>query len=383
MNFSLFLLFFYFLFINGFHKFYLYKFKKTNLYMSNKYLYSNEYINFYNKFKKPFLLSSSRKESKEMFIEKNIENYKIFEKNLKYINETNAMLEKENNSFSLTVNKYADSVDFDSNTIAADLMNTPIDDTFRPEAYLKIFQSPYPYLETIFNQNIQLTYSWNNTDLLSEVKNQQRCGSCWAFSTTNALETFMRINNFNISRLSEQELVDCSNENNGCDGGLMHLAFDYIKRKGGLSLDEKYPYVAKNQNCSSKGLPKAHGSHLSEYHFTIPKSLTDMKLNVVRTPISIALDANNIFFRFYREGVIDINQNRNGTLNHAVLLVGFDYDEKGMYWVIQNSWGKDWGDNGFCKIRAIPGEGILLCQLYGVYPTKIYDSSNDRLNYSI
>lgn len=382
MIFSLISLFSYFLFINAFHKSYMQRPKKDNLYMSNKYLFANEYIEFYNKFKKPFLLSNEGKESKEKFIEKNIEKYKMFEKNLKYINETNLILEEENNSFSLSINKYADSVDFDDN-IACDLMNTPIDDKFRPQAYLKIFHTPYPYLETIFNQNIQLTYNWNNTDLLSEVKNQERCGSCWAFSTTNALETFMRINNYNITRLSEQELVDCSSENNGCDGGLMHLAFDYIKKNGGLSFYNKYPYVAKTQNCSSKGLPKAYGSHLSDYHFTIPKSLTDMKLNVIRTPICIALDANNIFFRFYKEGVIDINQNLNGTLNHAVLLVGFDYDEKGMYWVIQNSWGKDWGEQGFCKIRAIPGDGVLLCQLYGVYPTNIYNPSKDRLNYSI
>ena len=70
-------------------------------------------------------------------------------------------------------------------------------------------------------------------------------------------------------------------------------------------------------------------------------------------------------------------------MNHAVLLVGFDYDDEGMYWIIQNSWGSDWGDNGFCRIRAVPGEGVLLCQQYGVYPTKLYSSFNDKMNYQI
>ena len=75
-----------------------------------------------------------------------------------------------------------------------------------------------------------------------------------------------------------------------------------------------------------------------------------------------------MFFRFYKEGVIDVPRNMSRELNHAVLLVGYDYDDNGMYWIIQNSWGKEWGDNGFCKLRARPDEGTLLCQIYGVYP---------------
>ena len=83
------------------------------------------------------------------------------------------------------------------------------------------------------------------------------------------------------------------------------------------------------------------------------------------------MELNNIFFRFYRSGVIDIPNNYSRALNHAVVLTGYDYDEDGMYWIIQNSWGKDWGDNGFCRIRATQGEGILLCQKYGVYPINL------------
>lgn len=91
-------------------------------------------------------------------------------------------------------------------------------------------------------------------------------------------------------------------------------------------------------------------------------------MSVKKNPVAIALDANNLFFRFYKEGVIDVPRNMSRELNHAVLLVGYDYDDKGMYWIIQNSWGKEWGDNGFCKLRARPDEGTLLCQIYGVYP---------------
>lgn len=357
--------------------------RHPSLWMSNKYTLSNEYINFFRKFKGPFIQSSNSEENYDYFIEKNIKSYKLFEKNYLKINETNNLLKLQNNSFRLEINKYADTVDLDSSQ-ANDLMNKPISDNiFRPTAYLKVIQSPFPYLENIINQNKYLNFSWSNTKMLSPVKHQGRCGSCWAFASTSALETFMRINNYNVSRLSEQELVDCSKENYGCNGGLMHLAFDYIIKNGGLSSNNQYEYKAKTHNCSSKGKIKHPGSHLSEYEFTIPKSITDMKIHLIQTPITIAIDANNMFFRFYKEGVIDLHQKRNGTLNHAVLLVGFEHDEKGMYWIIQNSWGDDWGDNGFCKIRAEPGEGVLLCQMYGVYPTKIFNPYNLANNYQI
>ena len=82
------------------------------------------------------------------------------------------------------------------------------------------------------------------------------------------------------------------------------------------------------------------------------------------------MDASSIYFRFYKSGVIDIDL-KEQKLNHAVLLVGYGYDEEGLYWIIKNSWGEKLGENGFCKIRVKEGDGILLSNLYGVYPTKV------------
>ena len=348
----------------------------------SKYAYAKEYYDFYRKYQGP-IIQSNKNINYDKFAEKNKEKYRLFEKNMKSINEANEYLKNSNISFTLDVNKYADIIDFD-NSSTNELMNNPIiDKRFRPNAYLKIFQRPFPYIETIITQNKKMTYNWNTTGLLSAVKNQGRCGSCWAFSSTSALETFMRINGYYITRLSEQELVDCSKDNFGCEGGFMHLAFDYIRKSNGLVSHDKYPYYAKDQECSIDKHIKAAGSQLSEYQFTIPKSMLDMKLNVIQTPIAIALDADNIFFRFYKSGVIDVPANYSSTMNHAVLLVGFDYDEDGMYWIIQNSWGKDWGENGFCRIRARPGKGVLECQQYGVFPTKINDYQNNFSNYEI
>jgi len=213
--------------------------------------------------------------------------------------------------------------------------------------------------------------NWKNTDYLSSVKDQGQCGSCYAFSSVNVLETFMRINNYKVDRLSEQQIVDCSPDNYGCEGGFMHTTFDFIIKNKGLLSDKDYMYSGKTQNCTMLyNVTNVNGSDITEYQFVIPTSIQDYKDNLSKTPIAIALDANNVYFRFYKEGVIDVPKRNDTQLNHAVVLVGYDYDEHGMYWIIQNSWGKDWGENGFCKIRVREGEGVLLCQKYGVYPVK-------------
>tara|TARA_A200000159_G_scaffold164849_1_gene196744 strand:- start:3975 stop:4664 length:690 start_codon:yes stop_codon:yes gene_type:complete len=224
----------------------------------------------------------------------------------------------------------------------------------------------------VFFKNLLSTkrFSWNDTNLLSPVKNQGQCGSCWAFATTNVVETFMRIHNYTVDRLSEQQLVDCSEEDYGCEGGFMHTALDYIIQNDGLLDNQIYPYRATTNNCSC--ISKSNnviGSNIKNYDFIIPNSIIDMKKNVMETPIAIAIDANNIYFRFYKNGVIDVPMNESNSINHAVVLVGFDHDEDGMYWIIQNSWGSDWGDQGFCKVRVQPGDGTLMSQIYGVYPT--------------
>ena len=96
--------------------------------------------------------------------------------------------------------------------------------------------------------------------------------------------------------------------------------------------------------------------------------MLDIMASLQNGPIAIALDASSFIFRFYKKGVIDIPSRMSEQINHAVLLTGYDRDENGTYWIIQNSWGKDWGDDGFVKLRARDGDGVLLSQVYGVYP---------------
>lgn len=340
-----------------------------------QYEHAKEYFDFYNEFKQPILTSCQMDSSVgyQLFAEKNKDKYFIFEKNLKRIQDANALFAKQNNSLQLGLNQYADTVDFNNNYNTDLMINTISKNEISSTTYLKILQSPINYIDGIINKykNKLRKYNWNDTGLLSPVKNQGQCGSCWAFSTTTALETFMRIRNYSVERLSEQELVDCSTKDYGCNGGMMHTAFDYIIKNGGLYDNKDYEYIAETQNCSKPlNISKVPGSDISKYRFVIPNSILDMKLSLLQNPVAIAVDADNIYFRFYKDGVIDVPLNVSKALNHAVLLVGYDYDEQGEYWIIQNSWGRKWGINGFGKIRIQPNEGTLLCQSYGVYPTK-------------
>lgn len=344
------------------------------LHMNSKrdsdYTFSKEYYEFYQTYKKPSGLLRSNFVNYKQFAQTKIHNYNIFTKNYQLINKANLLLQQNNNSFSIGLNYYSDEIDMDS-SLPSDL-NENIDEInsnnpMEFSTYFKFLKDPYQYIQnSVFNKK----FSWNDTNYLSPVKNQGQCGSCWAFSTTTVLETFMRIHNFSIDRLSEQQLVDCSSENHGCQGGLMHTALEFIIDNKGLVTNSQYTYKATDQTCllHARETPNVIGSNITDYQFVIPKSIPDFKNSVIQSPVCIAVDANNVFFRFYKEGIIDLPTNYSKSINHAVTLVGFDHDEKGMFWIIQNSWGTQWGENGFCKIRTTPGEGVLLCQKYGVFP---------------
>lgn len=99
---------------------------------------------------------------------------------------------------------------------------------------------------------IPASYEWNNYGMVSPVKNQGACGSCWTFSTIGAMESHWNIlgKGKNMT-FSEQQLVDCAGDfdNHGCNGGLPSHAFEYIRYAGGIELDATYPYVAKTNPC--------------------------------------------------------------------------------------------------------------------------------------
>ena len=318
----------------------------------------------------------------DYYIYKRKEQFKIFEKNYNLISQYN---DQEMN-FQLDINQYTDQIDFSDDLNNLNNLKDLNQYMLKNEDLNTITQKSI--LNKIFNPvktikkylNVPNNINW--FQYLSPTKNQQNCGSCWAFSSTNCLESLMRIKNYTVVRLSEQELVDFSKENYGCNGGLMHLAFKYIINNKGLVANQDYPYKGYRLNNDTETnnndidnnkekltFNKVSFSNITSYNFVIPRSKNDLLASLKQGPVSIAIDASSFFFRFYSDGIIDLPYNYSKNINHAVLLTGYEKDGDEAYWIIQNSWGESWGDGGFAKIRVKDGEGVLKCQIYGVYPS--------------
>ena len=191
---------------------------------------------------------------------------------------------------------------------------------------------------------------WRTQGGVSPVKDQGQCGSCWAFSTIAFLESQSLIKNKAYVTYSEQQLVDCDHlGDQGCNGGLMQTAMQYIQQNG-IESDSRYPYKARDQTCAfNKGNVIATVSDVHCY-----ENITNAQLQTyVSTvgPLSIAVDASS--FQMYDSGVLNC---RGASLNHGVLLVGYTADT----WIVKNSWGKNWGEAGFVRTKNTVGSNCAI-----------------------
>jgi len=202
---------------------------------------------------------------------------------------------------------------------------------------------------------------WVAQGAVTPIKNQGQCGSCWSFSTTGAVEGDVFIEAGVLTSLSEQQLVDCSTAqgNQGCNGGLMDYAFQYIIANGGLTTEKGYPYTATGPNMCNVVTPLA--STIASYCDVASGSETALMNAVAQQPVSVAIEADQSCFQFYSSGVMS-DPSCGTQLDHGVLAVGFGVVGGVNYWNVKNSWGSSWGNNGYIWLgRQVPGQPLGVC----------------------
>jgi len=206
-------------------------------------------------------------------------------------------------------------------------------------------------------------------DVVTPVKDQGQCGSCWAFSSIEAIESAYVIAGNAQVIMSEQELVDCTKSlfgNHGCSGGWYYNSYKWLKNNETM-LESDYPYTATETKCAydaSKGV-----TGVSSYT-QVKKDKTSIMAAVMQQPVNVAVSAGNDLWRNYSTGIVGADDGCPTRVDHAVVAVGYGTENGTDYYIVRNSWSSSWGDEGFIKIEAIDGkEGVCGINGYVYYPT--------------
>mmetsp|Transcript_9463 Transcript_9463/g.9185 ORF Transcript_9463/g.9185 Transcript_9463/m.9185 type:complete len:332 (-) Transcript_9463:39-1034(-) len=260
----------------------------------------------------------------------------IFEKNLKVINEHNA----EGKSWTLGTNEFTDWTDEEYKSMLG-LRRQPL----RSSQTLKTIKAKgEPELVSIDHRN---------EGLVTDVKNQGACGSCWAFSTVASIEGAYAKEHGELKSFSEAHLAECDKFSGGCMGGWMINGLLFFTQRGPIT-DEEYPYSLPLGTCREAELESNYES--LPYAFRVEDDEDSLYEALTHNVVSVSIRAENDKFRHYQSGILDEEDDCGTEIDHGVTLVGYEAD--GDYWIVKNSWGGSWGNEGYVHIKRRGGKGI-------------------------
>ncbi|KAL3274653.1 hypothetical protein HHI36_016033 [Cryptolaemus montrouzieri] len=259
--------------------------------------------------------------------------FSIFENSLREVEEHNRRYHNGEVSYTKGINDFSDWTDQEF----MDYVNQ-----YEWEGYSRL---PYDLFMPNSSFKVPNKVDWRS---ITRVKNQGRCRSCWAFGAVGSLEAQLYLRKGKDIALSEQNLIDCSWEegNEGCTSGTRAKAYEYIY-KHGLQSERDYPYEAKVGKCRFK----RRKSVVSISGYVRIRSIETHLIAAVASmgPVSIAFHSTKRFSS-YKSGILEINNCKKFPLNHAAVVVGYGRENGKDYYIIKNSWGRKWGEQGYFRL---------------------------------
>ncbi|KAG7010752.1 Senescence-specific cysteine protease SAG12, partial [Cucurbita argyrosperma subsp. argyrosperma] len=233
------------------------------------------------------------------------------------------------------------------------------------ERRFTVYQLNVQYIDNFNSLNHSYTLAENS---FADLTNDEFKTTYLGYQTHCLPDTCFRYDH--LESLSEQELVDCDiiSGNQGCDGGFMNKAFEYIKRSG-LTTEREYPYRGIEAFCNTQKV-RYHSVTISGYEKVPTNNEKKLKAAVAHQPVSVAIDAGGYDFQFYSSGIFSGSCGKQ--LNHGVAIVGYGEVGDNTYWLVKNSWGTEWGESGYIRMKrdSIDKRGACGIAMEASYPTK-------------